>query len=88
MSKWSNNLATKHCVIFCKHQNETPFDVLEKFIEWTKEKNIKSYIEISKMLHTTPKEANQLLNLAVLPDDIIVKQMNEVMYGKQRKRYL
>lgn len=53
--------------------------VLEKFIEWTEEKNIKSYIEISKMLHTTPKEANRLLNLAVLPDDRIVKRMKEVM---------
>lgn len=42
-------------------------------------KNIKSYIEISKMLHTTPKEANRLLNLAVLPDDRIVKRMKEVM---------
>lgn len=44
-----------------------------------KKKNIKSYIEISKMLHTTPNEANRLLNLAVLPDDRIVKRMKEVM---------
>ena len=75
----SNKSAAKHCVIFCKHQNETPFDVLEKFIEWTEEKNIKSCIEISKMLHTTPKEANRLLHLAVLPDDRIIKRMKEVM---------
>ena len=75
----SNKSAAKHCVIFCKHQNETPFDVLEKFIEWTEEKNIKSCIEISKMLHTTPKEANRLLHLAVLPDDKIIKRMKEVM---------
>ena len=75
----SNKSAAKHCVIFCKHQNETPFDVLEKFIEWTEEKNIKSDIEISKMLHTTPKEANRLLHLAVLPDDRIIKRMKEVM---------
>ena len=75
----SNKSAAKHCVIFCKHQNETPFDVLEKFIEWTEEKNIKSDIEISKMLHTTPKEANRLLYLAVLPDDRIIKRMKEVM---------
>ena len=78
----SNKSAAKHCVIFCKHQNETPFDVLEKFIEWTEEKNIKSDIEISKMLHTTPKEANRLLHLAVLPDDRIVKRMKELMHGK------
>lgn len=78
----SNKSAAKHCVIFCKHQNETPFDVLEKFIEWTEEKNIKSDIEISKMLHTTPKEANRLLHLAVLPDDRIIKRMKELMHGK------
>ena len=81
-SKFMNGVAAKHCVIFCKHQNETPFDVLEKFIEWTEEKNIKSYIEISKMLHTTPKEANRLLHLAVLPDDRIIKRMKELMHGK------
>lgn len=78
----TNKSAAKHCVIFCKHQNETPLDVLEKFIEWTEEKNIKSYIEISKMLHTTPKEANRLLNLAVLPDDVTIKFMKELMHGK------
>ena len=75
----SNKSAAKHCVIFCKHQNETPFDILEKFIEWTEEKNIKSCIEISKMLHTTPKEVNRLLHLAVLPDDRSIKRMKEVM---------
>lgn len=76
----TNKSAAKHCVIFCKHQDETPLDALEKFIEWTKEKNIKSYIEISKMLHTTPKEANRLLHREVLPEDKhIVKKMKEVM---------
>ena len=79
MSKGTNNLAAKHCVIFCKHQNETPFDVLEKFIEWTKEKNIKSYIEIGKMLHVTPNEANRLLCLAALPNDVTIKRMKELM---------
>lgn len=78
-SKYMNNLAAKHCVIWYEHHGETPLDILGKFIEWTEEKNIKSYIEISKMLHTTPKEANRLLNLAVLPDDRIVKRMKEVM---------
>ena len=75
----SNKSAAKHCVIFCKYQDEMPLDILVKFIEWTEEKNIKSDIEISKMLHTTPKEANRLLHLAVLPDDRIVKRMKEVM---------
>ncbi|WP_218138508.1 hypothetical protein [Streptococcus gallolyticus] len=57
---------------------------MEKFIEWTKEKNIKSYIEISKMLYTTPQEANRLLNLAVLPDDRVEKRMKEVMHESKR----
>lgn len=83
-SKFMNGVAAKHCVIFCKDQDEMPLDILGKFIEWTEEKNIKSYIEISKMLHTTPKEANRLLNLAVLPDDRIVKRMKELMYGKDK----
>ena len=78
----TNKSAAKHCVIFNKHQEETPLDVLEKFVEWTKEKNIKSYIEVSEMLCTTPNEANRLLCLAVLPDDIIIKRMKGLMNGK------
>ena len=80
----TNKSAAKHCVIFCKHQNETPLDVLEKFIEWTEEKNIKSYIDISKMLHTTPKKANRLRCLAALPDDVTIKRMKELMHGKDQ----
>lgn len=80
----TNKSAAKHCVIFCKHQNETPFDVLEKFIEWTKEKNIKSYIEISKMLYVTRNEAKRMLDLAALPDDTTVKRMKELMYESKR----
>ncbi|MCR5051478.1 MAG: hypothetical protein K6A66_02120 [Streptococcus sp.] len=79
MSRAGNRNRAKFTVTFVETKTGTPLDVLEKFIEWTKEKNIKSYIEISKMLHTTPKEANRLLNLAVLPDDIIIKRMKEVM---------
>lgn len=80
----TNKSAAKHCVIFCKHQNETPFDVLKKFIEWTKEKNIKSYIEISKMLYVTRNEAKRMLDLAALPDDVTVKRMKEVMHESKR----
>lgn len=79
MSRAGNRNKAKFAVVFSKHESESKLDVLEEFIEWTKEKNIKSYIEISKMLHTTPQEANRLLNLAVLPDDIIIKRMKEVM---------
>ena len=81
MSKWSNNLAAKHCVGWYEHHEETPLDVLENFVEWMKEKNIKSYIEISKMLHVTRNEANRLLHLAALPDDVVVKRMKELMEG-------
>jgi len=80
----TNKSAAKHCVIFCRHQNETPFDVLEKFVEWTKEKNIKSYIEISKMLYVTRNEAKRMLDLAALPDDTTVKRMKELMYESKR----
>lgn len=78
-SKFMNGVAAKNCVIWYDHHEETPFDVLEKFIEWTKEKNIKSYIDIAEMLHTTPNEANRLLCLATLPDDVTVKRMKELM---------
>lgn len=79
MSRAGNRNRAKFTVMFTEHDSENKLDVLDEFIEWTKEKNIKSYIEISKMLHTTPKEANRLLNLAVLPDDRVEKRMKEVM---------
>ena len=79
----TNKSAAKHCVIFCKHQDETPLDVLEKFVNWTKEKNIKSYIEISKMLHVTRNEAKRLLDLAALPDDVTIKRMKELMHNER-----
>lgn len=79
MSGAGNRNRAKFAVVFSKHESENKLDVLNEFIDWTKEKNIKSYIEISKMLHTTPQEANRLLNLAVLPDDRVEKRMKEVM---------
>lgn len=79
MSRAVNRNRAKFAVVSSKHESESKLDVLEEFIEWTKEKNIKSYIEISKMLHTTPQEANRILNLAVLPDDRVEKRMKEVM---------
>lgn len=79
----TNKSAAKHCVIWYEHHEETPLDVLEKFIEWTKEKNIKSYIEISKMLHVTRNEAKRLLDLAALPDDVTIKRMKELMHNER-----
>lgn len=38
-SKFMNGVAAKRCVIFCKHQNETPFDVLEKVEQNVKREN-------------------------------------------------
>lgn len=83
MSKWSNNLASKHCVIWHEHHEETPLDVLEEFVDWTKVKHLKSYIEIGKLLGVTPNEANRLLCMAKLPDDMVICRMKELMnHGK------
>lgn len=81
MSKWSNNLAAKHCVGWYEHREETPLDVLEEFVDWTKVKHLKSYIEIGKLLGVTPNEANRLLCMAKLPDDVIICRMKEVMHN-------
>lgn len=83
MSKWSNNLAAKHCVGWYEHHEETPLDVLEEFVNWTKVKYLKSYIEIGKLLGVTPNEANRLLCMAKLPDDMVICRMKELMnHGK------
>lgn len=82
MSRAGNRNRAKFTFKFYEHDSENRLDVLYEFIDWTKARNLKSYIEISKMLYTTPNEANRLLNLAVLPDDRIVKRMKEVMHDK------
>lgn len=82
MGTVNTNKSAKHCVIFNKHQDETPLDVLASFVDWTKRKHLRSYIEIGKMLHVTPNEANRLLCLATLPDDVTVKRMKELMHGE------
>lgn len=81
MSKWSNNLAAKHCVGWYEHHEETPLDVLEDFVNWTKVKRLKSYIEIGKLLGVTPNEANRLLCMAKLPDDVVICRMKEVVHN-------
>lgn len=78
-SKYMNNLAAKHCVGWYEHREETPLDVLEEFVNWTKVKHLKSYIMIADMLHVTRNEAKRLLDLAALPDDVTVKRMKELM---------
>lgn len=42
----TNKSAAKHCVIFCKHQDEMPLDILGKFIEWTEEKILKAILKL------------------------------------------
>lgn len=79
MSKAANKQASKHCVIWYEHHEETPLDVLEGFVDWTKVKHLKSYITIADMLHVTRNEAKRLLDLAALPDDVTVKRMKELM---------
>ena len=83
-SKFMNGVAAKHCVTCYEHHEETPLDVLKDFVDWTKKKKIKSYIAVADMLHVTPKEAKRLLCLAALPDDVTIKLMKELMYGKDQ----
>lgn len=78
-SKYMNDLAAKHCVIWYEHHEKTPLDVLEDFVNWTKTRHLRSYIKIAEMLHVTRNEANRLLCMAKLPDDKTIKQMKEVM---------
>lgn len=78
-SKFMNCVTAKHCVTWFEHESETPLDVLEEFVDWTKVKHLKSYITIADMLHVTRNEAKRLLDLAALPDDVTVKRMKELM---------
>lgn len=81
-SKYMNNLATKHCVIWYEHHEETPLDVLEDFVNWTKTRHLRSYIKIAEMLHVEPNEAKKYLDLAKMPeyDSAVLKRMKELMY--------
>lgn len=83
MGKGTNNLAAKHCVIWYEHYEETPLDVLDDFVNWTKVKHLKSYIEIGKLLGVTPNEANRLLCMAKLPDDVTIKRMKGLMQNEK-----
>ena len=84
MSKGSNNLAAKHCVIWYEHHEGCPLDVLMEFKEWTHKQHLKSYIEISKMLHIEPNEAKKYLDLAKMPeyDSAVLKRMKELMHAE------
>lgn len=66
MSRAGNRNRAKFTVMFTEHDSENKLDVLDEFIDWTKAKHLKSYIEIAELLN-------------VLPDDRIVKRMKEVM---------
>jgi hypothetical protein len=79
MGKVSNKQASKHCVIWYEHREETPLDVLEDFVNWTKTRHLRSYIKIAEMLHVTRNEAKRLLDLAELPDDVTIKRMKGLM---------
>ena len=83
-SKFMNGVAAKRCVTCSEHHKEAPLDVLEEFVAWTKREHLRSYIEIGKMLHVTPKEAKKYLDLAKMPkyDSTVLKRMKELMHGK------
>ena len=83
MNRVGNRNRAKFTFKFTEHDSENKLDVLDEFINWTKAKRLKSYIEIAELLSVLPNDANKLLNRAILPDDRVVKQMKEVMNGKQ-----
>lgn len=60
-------------------ESESGLDVLDEFIDWTKAKHLRSYIEIGKMLDVLPNDANKLLHRAILPDERTEKRMKELM---------
>ena len=80
MSRAGNRNRANFTVMFTEHDSENKLDVLDEFINWTKAKHLKSYIEIAGLLNVLPNDANKLLHRAVLPDDRIVKRMKEVMH--------
>lgn len=82
MGKVANKQASKHCVIWYEHHEETPLDVLMEFKEWTHKQHLKSYITIADMLHVTPNEAKKYLDLAKMPepDSTVLKRMKELMH--------
>lgn len=82
MSRAGNRNRAKFTFNFFEHDSENKLDVLDEFIDWTKAKHLKSYIEIAELLSVLPNDANKLLNRAILPDDRVVKQMKEVMHGE------
>ena len=79
MGRAVNRRRVMYAVTFSEHEVETPLEVLDAFIDWTHKKHLKSYIKIAEMLHVTRNEANRLLCMAKLPDDVTIKRMKEVM---------
>ena len=81
MNRAGNRNRAKFAVTFVETKTGTPLDVCQKFRNWTKEKNIKSYVEIAEMLDITPNEAKKYLDLAKMPeyDSAVLKRMKEVM---------
>lgn len=84
MSRAGNRNRAKFTFNFFEHDSENKLDVLDEFIDWTKAKHLKSYIEIGKMLDVLPNDANKLLHRAILPDDRVEKRMKEVMHESKR----
>ena len=80
MSRAGNRNRAKFTFKFYEHDSENKLDVLDEFINWTKAKHLKSYIEIAELLNVLPTDANKLLNRAILPDDRVEKRMKEVMH--------
>lgn len=79
MSRGSNKLRSKYAVTFVPRKTTQPLDELDRFIAWTHEQNLKSYIVIGELLGISPSKANRLLCRSILPDGKILKRMRELM---------
>lgn len=77
--KFSNQNKVKFAVTVDNKTDLSPLHDLNEFIEWTKKKKLKSYVEIGKLLGVEPVIANKLLHRSILPDETISRKMREVM---------
>ena len=83
MSKGTNKLAAKHCVIWYEHHEETVLDVLDEFIGWLDSKGISEPEDVGEMLGISIYKARQLQRREDLP-----KERTEKNDEKGNERWL
>ena len=79
MSKGTNKLATKHCVIWYEHHEETALDVLDEFLCWLDSKGISEPEDVGELLDISAYKARKLQRLEDLPNERVEKMMRKVM---------